>query len=457
MALRKITDAEISAKGVVAAPDVLNGTAAENKATFDRLVRELVAVCFNDLVDQLEALGVDAIIQTKSENMKYLRVVDGALQYSADGAKWAALTGGSGEGASGWPFGVLLESQNCTYTGVQYNEDVEMNRIGEAPADIRYLFDGEVSVTRGGVTKTVTIYDDILADEGEIPDGVDGVFLCNSLDGKRYNLYLRDAEICPDGEGLGCVNIIALADTWPAGIYVDISNGTDTARVNAITYAALSRVPMEYLDYDAATKQYVKDMLAGLPAASVELDATLTEEGKAADAKAVGDAIGEVKGSLDDITIGVEENDDAVDITVTTPSGTKTTEISKVVNVRNLKTANVFNTTVVTVPASAWTTGNASAGFPYYAQVDSIDKVAWANDVDVIVADDVDMSREVAKCQVLCYEKEESQTEGAPGTLYFKAVDLPTIDLTFTIRIWANTVLSYEYDSDTLTLTVSEE
>lgn len=395
MALRKITDAEISAKGVVAAPDVLNGTAAENKATFDRLVRELVAVCFNDLVDQLEALGVDAIIQTKSENMKYLRVVDGALQYSADGAKWAGISGGSGEGASGWPFGVLLESQNCTYTGVQYNEDVEMNRIGEAPADIRYLFDGEVSVTRGGVTKTVTIYDDILADEGGIPDGVDGVFLCNSLDGKRYNLYLRDAEICPDGEGLGCVNIIALADTWPAGIYVDISNGTDTARVNAITYAALSRVPMEYLDYEAATKKYVKDRLAG----------------------------------------------------IRTSGGGITTEF-----------ANIFSVETVTIAASDWSSSPNEAGY-YLTTVYGSSKIGLNKNIDVIIQTNSNatvedsMMKEAARCGVICYDKVEDTADGA---LFFRATKRPTIDLTFDVRIWNDNALTYTWDSDTLTLTVTE-
>ena len=124
-----------------------------------------------------------------------------------------------------------------TYTGEQYNEDVVMNRIGDAPAGLRHLFGGEVSVTRGGVTKTATIYPGIFAYDGsDIPDGADGVFLCNLLDGKMYNPYLRDAEICPDGEGLGCVNMIARTDTWPAGIYVEFSDGTDTTRVNSLTY-----------------------------------------------------------------------------------------------------------------------------------------------------------------------------------------------------------------------------
>lgn len=53
MALNKITDAQMAAHGVVSAPDVLTGTAAENKALFDRLITSVVAVYFNELIDKL--------------------------------------------------------------------------------------------------------------------------------------------------------------------------------------------------------------------------------------------------------------------------------------------------------------------------------------------------------------------------------------------------------------------
>ena len=51
----KITQGDIETKGVVAAPDVLSGGAQKNKAIFDRLIREAVAVQFNALVDALTA------------------------------------------------------------------------------------------------------------------------------------------------------------------------------------------------------------------------------------------------------------------------------------------------------------------------------------------------------------------------------------------------------------------
>ena len=49
----KITDSDISSKGVVAAPTVLSGSPEENKKVFDRLVREVLKGDFNALVDAL--------------------------------------------------------------------------------------------------------------------------------------------------------------------------------------------------------------------------------------------------------------------------------------------------------------------------------------------------------------------------------------------------------------------
>lgn len=96
-ALQKITDAQMDAKGVCTAPDILNGTAAQNKAVFDRLVREVIAVHYNSLVDQLTALGVETTVQLPTAaGMKYLRLnSDKVLETSTDGVTWEA-TGSSG-------------------------------------------------------------------------------------------------------------------------------------------------------------------------------------------------------------------------------------------------------------------------------------------------------------------------------------------------------------------------
>ncbi|MBQ9647981.1 MAG: hypothetical protein IJV43_06435, partial [Oscillospiraceae bacterium] len=51
----KLTDSAIAQKGVAAAPDKLTGTAAQNKAVFDRLIREAVQELFNGLIDTLSS------------------------------------------------------------------------------------------------------------------------------------------------------------------------------------------------------------------------------------------------------------------------------------------------------------------------------------------------------------------------------------------------------------------
>lgn len=62
MALNKITETQMSASGVVSAPDILTGTAAENKAVFDRMIRDVVTPCINAMVDALMAYtGADEI------------------------------------------------------------------------------------------------------------------------------------------------------------------------------------------------------------------------------------------------------------------------------------------------------------------------------------------------------------------------------------------------------------
>lgn len=51
----KMTDGDISAKGVTAAPTVLSGTPEENKRVFDRLIRDVVKQDLNGLIDALTA------------------------------------------------------------------------------------------------------------------------------------------------------------------------------------------------------------------------------------------------------------------------------------------------------------------------------------------------------------------------------------------------------------------
>ena len=50
----KIKESDISTHGVVAAPDRLSGTAQENKAVFDRLIKMVVAQKFNSFIEQVK-------------------------------------------------------------------------------------------------------------------------------------------------------------------------------------------------------------------------------------------------------------------------------------------------------------------------------------------------------------------------------------------------------------------
>lgn len=90
MPLEKITTQQMDAKGVCAAPDILNGTPAQNKSIFDRMVRELIAPAYNDAVD-----AIAAIEQTESsiEAAEALRVAAENLRASAETARAQAESG----------------------------------------------------------------------------------------------------------------------------------------------------------------------------------------------------------------------------------------------------------------------------------------------------------------------------------------------------------------------------
>lgn len=88
----KITDADITGKGVQASPDQLSGTAEDNKKVFDRLTSGPVRDGHNKLIDALVALGVEQLIQYGSEDIKYIRLnADEHIEVSSDGATWTEV------------------------------------------------------------------------------------------------------------------------------------------------------------------------------------------------------------------------------------------------------------------------------------------------------------------------------------------------------------------------------
>lgn len=88
----KITDADITSKGVQASPDQLSGTSEDNKKVFDRLTSGPVRDGHNKLIDALVALGVERLIQYGSEGIKYIRLnADEHIEVSSDGVTWTEV------------------------------------------------------------------------------------------------------------------------------------------------------------------------------------------------------------------------------------------------------------------------------------------------------------------------------------------------------------------------------
>lgn len=63
---KKITDSQMTANGVVSAPDRLTGTAAQNKAVFDKLIRAVVSEALNGVIDEIVGSTGSAQIGTPS-------------------------------------------------------------------------------------------------------------------------------------------------------------------------------------------------------------------------------------------------------------------------------------------------------------------------------------------------------------------------------------------------------
>lgn len=106
LADKKITESQIGSYGVVSAPDKLTGTASENKAVFDKLVRAAVAPQYNGLIDELGSENGAKGIGTKygktledavvSDGISAIRLnADKVLETTSDGVHYEA-TGSSG-------------------------------------------------------------------------------------------------------------------------------------------------------------------------------------------------------------------------------------------------------------------------------------------------------------------------------------------------------------------------
>lgn len=95
--VQKITDKQLDTHGVVAAPTVLTGTPAENKAVFDRLVRQLIAPTMNEMIDDHNEMVANENDRVSAEADREeaeaaRRETVGALVEAAEAARDAAQT-----------------------------------------------------------------------------------------------------------------------------------------------------------------------------------------------------------------------------------------------------------------------------------------------------------------------------------------------------------------------------
>ena len=91
MAIEKISDSTISANGVISAPDTLTGTAAENKAVFDRLTGKTAIPKVNEVIDEVNRLTGQDVFTVKAPDgsIVYMRLnSDKVLETSTDGVNF---------------------------------------------------------------------------------------------------------------------------------------------------------------------------------------------------------------------------------------------------------------------------------------------------------------------------------------------------------------------------------
>ena len=167
----KIQPGEIASKGVIAAPDKLTGTAAENKAVFDRLIREVVAQAVNGLVDGLTArtgageIGA-AVSGLPGTNVQAL--LNGLKQYIDESVIDAgAMVSFNGRNGRVIPQTGDYTADQITETGKHFITPSEREKWNEAAGALQYHNAGvHNSIYRGkplGSTVTAAQYAEIAA------------------------------------------------------------------------------------------------------------------------------------------------------------------------------------------------------------------------------------------------------------------------------------------------------
>ena len=200
--LQKITEQQMDAVGVCSAPDMLTGSASENKAVFDKMVRQLIAPAYNAAVEVINTVsetetGIEAAeeervsAEEKRASAEADRVSAEAARVQAEQERAAAEEqredAERGYAARAERAARLSESWAAGGTGAREGEDTNNAKYW---SDRAQAIVGTDYVVRTGDTMTGPLY---LAGDPENPmEPVTKRYaervLVSSAEIKRYNL-----------------------------------------------------------------------------------------------------------------------------------------------------------------------------------------------------------------------------------------------------------------------------
>ncbi len=200
----KLKDSDIAAKGVAAAPTVLNGTPEENKRVFDRLVREVLKGDFNGLIDALTAatgageIGAAVEGLTGATVQAILNAIKAALDAKAsDAATSAALEGKADKlTISSHIKEVELDSSTGVFTftrqnGTKITIDTALEKVA-----VNFAYDKATQSLKltlaDGSTETVALSDFITVTEFEDSDTLEWSV---SADGSKAKATIKAGSI----------------------------------------------------------------------------------------------------------------------------------------------------------------------------------------------------------------------------------------------------------------------
>lgn len=268
----KLKDSDIAAKGVVAAPTVLNGTPEENKRVFDRLVREVLKGDFNGLIDALAAatgageIGAAVEGLTGATVQAILNAIKAALDAKAsDAAISAALEGKADKlTISSHIKEVELDSSTGVFTftrqnGTKITIDTALEKVA-----VNFAYDKATQSLKltlaDGSTETVPLSDFITVTEFEDSDTLEWSV---SADGSKAKATVKagsitDTMLSSALKGLlaGYVNKAAQAATAAGG-----SESSALSYKNAAEAAARDAASSKKTvgDYATAAQQAADD------------------------------------------------------------------------------------------------------------------------------------------------------------------------------------------------------